>query len=1575
MAKRLLSLGWTSILALASLGVHAQTPFALESGTSHTENFNQISAGLSTSTTSTGTTSNGSGFGLYTGATATSLGSAAALTTAATAWANTTGAFKNFASANGLASTANATAQAAATDRALGVRQTGSFGDPGASFVFKAANTTGRIGFALAFDLQSLDASSGRTTTWTVDYGVGTNPTTFTQVASGTTSGTFASNRITADFGLGLNNQSGPVTIRITALDPSSGSGNRASSAIDNFVLSWNASTTPLLTPSPSALAFSSTALGSTSAPKTYSLNAFNITSPTTLTATGDFNISKDGTTYGKSLVYQASELTAAATVYVQYAPATAGAATGTISNSNASATTKTVALSGTSYDPNNTNFSFDNCTGTAELSDGWKQYSVNGAQVWACTAFGHDKNDASGVASAANGVQVNGYANSVNNTNEDWLISPSLNLSGTTYPLLSFWSRTAFNGDPLRLLISTNYSGSGDPNAAGVTWTDLNATFPAQGSDRWTQTSNIDLTGYKPSQVYVAFVYNSTIDDGARWTLDDIVLTNSATPAPPAIRTSLTDVSFGYQPVNTAGVQSLNITGTNLTGALTLTSSNNVFQLSKDGSTFSSTIAYTAAEASGNTVTPQVRFLPTTASTTYNASMSISSPSVTAINVSLSGNSYDVANTLEVVNWNMEWFGSDPASNLGPKDKDLQNANATKIINALKADVYALVEVVDTMRLRTIVANMPGYAYRVGDFGSYADNRQDPDYNGAQKLAFVYRTSVVSNPKFTVPFRSAQADNKADYNYWSGGRFPFQMTADVTLNGVTKPVTFIAIHAKANTSPTATAYDRRKNSADELKGYLDANYKDANVVVLGDFNDDLDQTITTGLATTATSYSAFTTDASNYPSPTLQELSLTGKKSTVSYSDVIDHVVTTKSLYSYYIKGTTEVQTSIAATVANYGNTTSDHYPVLTRYSFDAPDLVVNTANQLVAGGTYNNVTVTSTGSGTLQGALVVNGTLTVQANGRLDTNCQPITGNGTFTVADGATLGICDANGIATTGNTGAVQTTGTRSFSSAASYVYNGTTAQVTGAGLPSQVLALTTTNTNTVTLSQPLAVAQTLTVAASGNVALNNQALTLLSSASGTALVVNSGSGAVTGATAAVQRYLDGSLNAGLGYRQLSAPVSGSNVADLTTTSFSPVVNPSYNSSATPGTVRPYPTVYSYDESRLSTTTNNLQAFDKGWFSPASTTDALTVGKGYTVNLAAGQVVDFVGTLNNGTISQSLTRQNQTADGGWQLLGNPYPSPLDWSQVAAADRTGLDGAVYVSQSTGQYAGTYRSYVNNVGNSVLPVGQGFFARITQGTATASLALNNAYRVATYATQVSVQRTAAETRPRLNLTLATPSGNLDGLYVYAEAGATPGFDAQQDAAKLPNTNGLNLAALTTDGQPLSIQALAALSGRVALRVQAPTAGTYTLAAAELLNLPAGTTVVLEDTQTGQRTPLATTGAAYSFTVAAGDKVDGRFWLNLTAASPLATQAGALQAALTVFPNPTHEGQATLLVPTGTGAGQVQVLDALGRLVRQQALTAGGSTTLKLAGLPAGVYLVRVQTNGEQATRRLTIN
>ncbi|HNC38321.1 MAG TPA: hypothetical protein PK492_03095, partial [Chitinophagaceae bacterium] len=65
--------------------------------------------------------------------------------------------------------------------------------------------------------------------------------------------------------------------------------------------------------------------------------------------------------------------------------------------------------------------------------------------------------------------------------------------------------------------------------------------------------------------------------------------------------------------------------------------------------------------------------------------------------------------NTLDVVSWNVEFFG---ASSSGPTDKDLQEINVKKVLRWLNADLYGLVEVVDTMRLRRVVDSLGNTEY-----------------------------------------------------------------------------------------------------------------------------------------------------------------------------------------------------------------------------------------------------------------------------------------------------------------------------------------------------------------------------------------------------------------------------------------------------------------------------------------------------------------------------------------------------------------------------------------------------------------------------------------------------------------------------------------------------------------------------------------------------------------------------------------------------------------------------------------------------------------------------------------------
>ncbi|MBK9192955.1 MAG: choice-of-anchor J domain-containing protein [Crocinitomicaceae bacterium] len=94
--------------------------------------------------------------------------------------------------------------------------------------------------------------------------------------------------------------------------------------------------------------------------------------------------------------------------------------------------------------------------------------------------------------------------------------------MSNSTAADLSFENACNYSGDDLQVLVSTNYSGTGDPN--GATWVSLTATWSA-GSWAWVNSGVIDLSGYLQSGVRIAFKYTGSASDGKTWELDDITI------------------------------------------------------------------------------------------------------------------------------------------------------------------------------------------------------------------------------------------------------------------------------------------------------------------------------------------------------------------------------------------------------------------------------------------------------------------------------------------------------------------------------------------------------------------------------------------------------------------------------------------------------------------------------------------------------------------------------------------------------------------------------------------------------------------------------------------------------------------------------------------------------------------------------------------------------------------------------------------------------------------------------------------------------------------------------------------
>lgn len=148
----------------------------------------------------------------------------------------------------------------------------------------------------------------------------------------------------------------------------------------------------------------------------------------------------------------------------------------------------------------------------------------------------------------------------------------------------------------------------------------------------------------------------------------------------------------------------------------------------------------------------------------------------------------------------------------------------------------------------------------------------------------------------------------------------------------------------------------------------------------------------------------------------------------------------------------------------------------------------VTVSSTQNISAGSYQNITINSGGVATLIGNITIVGMLTINSGGTLICNGYNVLGNSdfqnSFVLQSGGTLEIGSANGITANAASGNIQTC-TRYYSTGANYVYNGTTNQVTGDGLPSTNNSLTiantgSTNNNIVTLNSNLTIASDVTI---------------------------------------------------------------------------------------------------------------------------------------------------------------------------------------------------------------------------------------------------------------------------------------------------------------------------------------------------------------------------------------------------------------------------------------------------------------------------------------------------------------
>jgi hypothetical protein len=145
---------------------------------------------------------------------------------------------------------------------------------------------------------------------------------------------------------------------------------------------------------------------------------------------------------------------------------------------------------------------------------DNFDTVNVSGAQVWKLDSYKQTEY-----------ANMSAYANGSNQPNEDWLVSPAIDLKGFTNPsvqinqAINYWKSSTYPNH-IQVLVSTDYDGSGD--VASATWAPLTINQMPSGSN-WTYVTSekVDLSAYAGKKIYIAFKYVSTSSDGPNWEID----------------------------------------------------------------------------------------------------------------------------------------------------------------------------------------------------------------------------------------------------------------------------------------------------------------------------------------------------------------------------------------------------------------------------------------------------------------------------------------------------------------------------------------------------------------------------------------------------------------------------------------------------------------------------------------------------------------------------------------------------------------------------------------------------------------------------------------------------------------------------------------------------------------------------------------------------------------------------------------------------------------------------------------------------------------------------------------------
>jgi hypothetical protein len=503
---------------------------------------------------------------------------------------------------------------------------------------------------------------------------------------------------------------------------------------------------------------------------------------------------------------------------------------------------------------------------------------------------------------------------------------------------------------------------------------------------------------------------------------------------------------------------------------------------------------------------------------------------------------------------------------------------------------------------------------------------------------------------------------------------------------------------------------------------------------------------------------------------------------------------------------------------------------------------------------------------------------------------------------------------------------------------------------------------------------------------GNFKTNNN-LALLSNASYSAMLINNafeiqGTNAMnTNRNVIVQRYVTPSPRpAGLGYTYFSSPVQGATVS-----TFAPFMNLVLDNGGNPYywfnlfyTAANFPTFFKYVEGNNNIFEGGAPP-QAGWRCPAPG-EVLQTGVGYIANLNGGVTVNFYGYLNNGNISVPVTR-GSAGESGWNLVGNPYPSPIDWTTVynLTGNNTIVSPFIWRRIATGQYTGTFDYYQQgtpagtNGGTTQIQSSQGFFVRATTN---GNLTMNNTMRVTSgYANPQFFRTEESKTELEGFLRLELKNSRIgDGTIINFNSKATEKIDANFDMEKIMlNSSNVPNFYTRNENKRIAINGLPPLAEERIIPLFFITfeSGQHTISASHIANFKENVMVILEDKTLGILHDLQ--AKPYVFTTNANNGAENnRFQLRLMPNMSFNIDEWA---SINIFPNPTQNDLQIKLLSKQEGNLKVNIYDATGRMVLSDEIEKTRDIMegkYNISDFKQGIYIVELQQGNNKMTKKI---